>query len=273
MQLITHALVVIIVLVLASSVSYFFRNRVVRLRRLQMAKRASAPKKYLPLPPPQSAVGVAVAPLPNPYPPYHGLLRINDPLRDNSAGYHWMDDQEKMTRDTQGCHFCDETYRVSIGNQQTAFMIYCLAMETNFSNFVYQIEATLLQGTEIGIVFRQTAQHGYYYFCIRRDGTYGLLCEDRPQQRRLLLTTGRSSLIKVGLNQPNLLAVVASGSIIDLYVNQQHLTQVSDAAHEAGRLSVASATDPNSPSEASFRNLMLWTLDEAADAVQKVSLQ
>ena len=261
MQLITHAIVVIIVLALASSVTYFFRSRAVRLQRLQMAKRASAPKKYLPLPPLQSAVGVEVAPLPNPYHPYNGQLRINDPLRDNSSGYHWMDDHVKMTRETEGCHFCDETYHVSIGNQQTSYMIYCLALETNFSNFVYQIEATLLQGTEIGIVFRQTAQRGFYYFYIRRDGTYGLLCEDRPQQRRSLLTTGISSLIKTELNQHNLLAVVTNGSIIDLYVNQQHLTQLSDAVHEAGRISVASATDPNSPTEASFRNLMLWTLD------------
>lgn len=259
MQPIIHYLIVIIVLFVLPPVLYFFRNRAAR-RRLQMAKRAATVKKYRPLPPLQSAVGVAVAPLPNPYPPYSGLLRINDPLKDNSAGYHWMDDQEKMTSETEGCHFCDETYHVSIGNRQTGYMVYCLALETNFSNFVYQIEATLLQGTEIGVVFRQTAQHGHYYFYIRRDGTYGLVCAARPQ-RRLLLADGINSAIKIELNQPNVLAVVANGSTIDLYVNQQHLHQVSDVTHPSGRISVATTTDANRPSEASFRNLMLWTLD------------
>jgi hypothetical protein len=259
MLIITHYVIVFVIL---SLLPYLFYRRAVRRRRLQMAKRASAPKKYRSLPPLQSAVGVAVAPLPNPYPPYSGLLRINDPLHDNSAGYQWMDDREKMTRETEGCHFCDETYHVSIGNRQTAYMIYCLALETNFSNFVYQIEATLLQGTEIGVVFRQTAQYGYYYFYIRRDGAYGLVCAAHPQ-RRMLLAEGINSAIKIELKQPHVLAVVATGSIIDLYVNQQHLTSVNDATHPAGRISVATTTDANRPSEASFRNLMLWTLDEA----------
>jgi hypothetical protein len=263
MQSMLHYTVVILILfVILPFTSYFLRRRAERRRQLQMAKRAAGQKKYRELPPVQSAVGVAVAPLPNPYPPYSGLLRINDPLHDNSAGYQWMNDQEKMTIETEGCHFCDETYHVSIGNRQTAYMIYCLALETNFSNFVYQIEATLLQGTEIGVVFRQTAQHGHYYFYIRRDGTYGLICAARPQIRRLL-ADGLNSAIKIDLNQSNALAVVATGPIINLYVNQQHLAQVSDTTHLAGRISVATTTDANRPSEASFRNLMLWTLGEA----------
>ncbi len=261
MDLITHYLAVIAFLFVLSLLAYFFRRRAARKRRAQVAKRAAAPRKYRPLPPVQSVVGVAVEPLPNPYSPFSGTLRIKDPLRDNSAGYQWMDADEKETSETEGCHFCDGTYHVSIGNRQTAYMIYCLALETNFSNFVYQIEATLIQGAEIGVVFRQTAEHGRYYFYIRRDGTYGLVCVARPQNR--LLVDGMSSAINIELNQPNVLAVVANGPTIDLYINQQHLTQVIDTTHPAGRISTAAATDANAPSEAAFRNVMVWTLDEA----------
>jgi hypothetical protein len=258
---IAHYLVVVAILVCISYLSVYMRRRVARKRAAELAKRRAMPGKFRPLPPMQSAVGVPVENLPNPYPPYTGMLRINDSLRDNSAGYQWMDDQEKLTRETEGCHFCDQAYHVSIGNRPTPWMIYCLARETNFSNFVYQIEATLLQGTEIGVIFRQMAQSGYYYFYIRRDGTYGL--QRTLHLQRILLLDGMSSAINIELNQPNVLAVVANGPTIDLYVNQQHLTRVTDATHTAGRISTATATDANSPSEASFRNLMLWTLDEA----------
>ena len=259
---IAHFLVVVAILFGMSYLSIYLRRKAARKRAAELAKRRAAPRRFRSLPPVQTAVGVPVEHLPNPYPPYSGTLRINDPLRDNSAGYQWMDDREKLTVETEGCHFCDETYRVSIGNKPTSWMAYCLALETNFSNFVYQIEAILLQGTEIGIVFRQTAQHGRYYFYIRRDGSYGLQCAARPQSR--LLADGMSSAINIGLNQPNVLAVVANGPTIDLYVNRQHLTRVTDTTHPAGRISTGTASDANSPSEAAFRNVMVWTLDEAA---------
>ncbi|HLL80295.1 MAG TPA: hypothetical protein VKT25_12385 [Ktedonobacteraceae bacterium] len=216
-------------------------------------------RRIRPLPLVQRAVGVPVEHLPNPYPPFTGTLRIHDPLRDNSAGYQWMDDREHMSRETEGCHFCEEAYRVSIGSQPTPWMIYCLAYETNFSNFVYSVEATLLQEPEIGLVFRQTAQFGHYYFYVRRNSTYGLQCVTRRERSTLI--EGFNPYIRCELSQSNLLAVVADGPDIDLYINHQHAAHVTDATLAAGRISLSAATDAHSPCEASFRNVMLWTLD------------
>jgi hypothetical protein len=212
-----------------------------------------------PLPPVQTAVGIPVDHLPNPYPPYSGTLRINDPLRDNKAGYGWMDDSIKLTVPTEGCHFHQDAYHITTGSSPRPYMVYCLALRTNFSDFVYQIEATLLKGTEIGVVFRQTPGYRFYYFYVRCDGTYGLLWNEGKQFQRLV--DGFSSAIHIELHQPNAFAVVANGNVIDLYINQRHLTQVIDDTYRAGRIGTAVGDDARSPSEAAFRNLMLWTLD------------
>ncbi len=235
---------VLVVLIILSGLYYL---------RLQRRRRVP------PLPSVQTAAGVAVESLPNPYPPFHGTLRIHDPLQDNTAGYGWMDDSVQHTTATEGCHFCQEAYHLTTSSPPQSLMVYCLALNTNFSNFVYQIEATLFTGAEIGIVFRQTPGYRFYYFYIRRDGSYGLLWSAGTQSHRL--ADGLSSAIQIEVGQPNVLAVVANGMSIDLYVNQRHLTQVNDATYQAGRIGIAAATDAGIPNEAAFRNVMLWTLD------------
>ncbi len=267
-----HYLAVVAVLAGASYLSVYLRRKALRKKAAarRRAAAAAAPKKFRPMPLVQQAVGVAVEHLPNPYPPFSGTLRINDPLRDNSAGYQWMDENEKKTRETAGCRFCDGSYRVSMGNKPTPWYSYCLAQETNFSNFVCQVEATLLQGPEIGLVFRQTAQLGYYLFYIRRDGSYGLLNAQVKILKRVPLIDGLHPAIKIDLNETNVLAVVANGPDIDLYVNYQHVAHVTDTTHPAGRISLSAATDAHSPCEASFRNVMLWTLDESTPEASEV---
>lgn len=270
-----HVLIVIFILCFGAPAVFFrwskrVQRRIVR-TKYPDAQPPTMSRKLRPLPLVQSAVGVPVEHLPNPYPPYAGTLRINDSLKDNSAGYYWMDDRMKSSQETEGCRFCDESYHVSIGNKRTSWMCYCLAYETNFSNFVYQIEATLLQGMDIGIVFRQTVQYGYYYFHIRRNGSYELIRASRATMQYTLLDAGFSPDINIELNQPNVLAVVANGPNMDLYVNQRHLTRVIDGACPAGRISTAAATADGSPCEASFRNVMLWTLDAPDDASAKES--
>ena len=257
----TNLIIVVSILIFLSILRYtLFRGSARATLRRGGIKRIQPP----PLPPAQVAVGVAVEHRPNPYPPYSGTLRISDPLQDNRAGYGWMDDSEKSTKETKGCHFCNEAYHLPIGTQPQPHMIYCLAIRTNFSDFVYQIEATLLQGIDVGIVFRQTPGYRFYYFYIRRDGTYGLIRNTGSQS--VLLAKGSSHIIHTNLNQPNVLAVVANGANIDLYVNLHHLDSVVDDLYKAGRIGTATATAANYPGEAAFRNVMLWTLDEASTA-------
>lgn len=224
-------------------------------RRAQELARRQPP----PMPPVQTAIGVPVEHLPNLYPPYTGTLRIDDPLRDNTAGYGWMDDSIERNTENEGCHFIRDSYALTVEQKPHPSMIYCLALRTNFSDFVYEIETTIIRGSEIGVVFRQTPGFRYYYFYICRDGTYGL--ERHNRGVAAILARGQSDVINIELHQSNILGIVANGSSIDLYINQQHLETAHDTVYSAGRIGTGTRTDAVNPSEVSFKNLRLWTLD------------
>src|SRR6266704_5543585 len=72
------------------------------------------------------------------------------------------------------------------------------------------------------------------------------------------LRSGSSPAINTGLNQTNLVAVVASGSTIDLHVNNQKIDSYSDSTYSQGLIGVAAA-DVNNPTEVVFSDAKVWT--------------
>src|SRR5216683_1320259 len=149
--------------------------------------------------------------LQNPYPPFSGTLVLNDPLNNNSQGYNW--DEGAGT-----CQFSAKGYFIT-ETQQKHFQ-YCTARTTDFSNFAYQVQMIITKGNFGGIIFRSNATTGqYYYFRIGQDGSYiFLLYVDNQANHARILTGGFIPSFHIGLNQSNLVAVVARNNTIDLYV-------------------------------------------------------
>jgi len=56
----------------------------------------------------------------------------------------------------------------------------------------------------------------------------------------------------------NLIAVVAKGNSITLYVNGQNIGSVSDSTYSQGEIGVA-ADDVSNPTEVVFSNAKVWT--------------
>jgi hypothetical protein len=52
------------------------------------------------------------------------------------------------------------------------------------------------------------------------------------------LSSGLSPAVHMGLNQPNVLTVVARGSTIDLYINLVHIATVMDSSASHGQIDV-----------------------------------
>jgi D-aminopeptidase len=75
-----------------------------------------------------------------------------------------------------------------------------------------------------------------------------------------LLKSGFSAAIYTGLHNPNVLAVVAQGNMLNVYVNHQHLASVTDTTYIAGRIGTAIGSTNGSSSDGAFNNLMLWAL-------------
>ncbi len=73
------------------------------------------------------------------------------------------------------------------------------------------------------------------------------------------MTQGSSPAIKQGLNQTNLIAVVAQGTNIALYINHQLLGNVTDSTYSHGPVGLF-AVVYTQPTEVAFSNAKVWTL-------------
>jgi|SRR5579859_1304881 len=69
-----------------------------------------------------------------------------------------------------------------------------------------------------------------------------------------------SSAINTGLNQLNLLTVIARGSTFYLYVNKQYLTSVDDSASSIGAIGVFGENVSGGQVDMAFSEIQVWKL-------------
>ncbi len=194
------------------------------------------------------------APIPPqfPYAPYHGVLKLNDPLHDNSRGYNW----DLVSTSSGNCSF-DTTYNAVEIHQGQVY--YCTEKSLLVRNFVFQVEMVLISGDFGGIVFRSQGP-SHYFFRIGADGSYYLKVHvNDANGEGYAMAQGTSKAIKVGLNQKNVLAVVARGGNFDLYVNNTLVVTAQDNSYSQGVVGVFAEEGAN-PTEVAFSNAKVWAL-------------
>lgn len=190
----------------------------------------------------------------NPYPPYTGALALNDPMRDNSQGNNWTDYANNVSE----CTFSGGAYHVL--ETKSPYYADCFAGPI-FSNFAYEIHMQIIQGDCGGIIFRADARKTqFYFFRVCQDGSYALLSYvDNTNANAQTLASGSSPAINTGTGQTNVVAVVAQGSQLNLYVNQQSLGNVNDGSYSSGQIAVFAQSQGNTTEDA-FSNARVWTL-------------
>ena len=171
---------------------------------------------------------------------------INDPLSSSSRSS-WSETSKAGSK----CTFTSGAYHLnSSGNNLETL---CFSNTSNLSDFAFQVQMTITQGSSGGIAFRvDTTESNYYLFFTRRDGIYGLLRSDTNLPK--ILSYGPSSAINSGLNQPNLLTVIAHGSDLYLYINKQYVVTASDSAYRSGGIGLSGSGD------VAFSHAELWKL-------------
>lgn len=183
--------------------------------------------------------------------PYGGKLVMNDPLSDNSLGQHW----EEYTLSTNSCHFSNGSYLASIN--ATAKIGSCIALNTDFSDLAFQVKMTILDGNYGGIYIRRdNTVKADYEFSVDSFGFYIFAVRTSLNQVQTLKYGPVASFHK-GYNQSNVLAMVARGSSIDLYVNQHHLATVQNASFTHGAIGVL-AYDHDMPTLVSYNDAAVW---------------
>ncbi len=174
---------------------------------------------------------------------------LNDPLSSPSTN-NW---------DTNAnCTFKNGTYHVS--ETESGFFYDCAAKATNFTHFLFQVKMTFLQGTYGGILFRSDPVNSKYYLLRfdRSTGRYDLyVYVDKQAKNAKRLLDGTSVNFKTDLNQPNLIAVLARGKTITLYVNSLYTDSVNDGTFAGGQIGVF-AEDYRDATEISFEQAQVW---------------
>lgn len=193
---------------------------------------------------------------------HRGMLALDDPLRDDSRGYRWDVGYK--------CVYVDGTFHVSSDQQHQG--VYCTAWNTNFGNFVYEVQMTIIKGDCGGLIFRESLvapNPHQYYFRVCSSGYYSLWRYEavssesggvsfKPPARVQGEVLDRS--IHAGLKQSNLLAGIATSSGIELWANRQRLTSVPESTYKAGGFIGVNADSITQPTEVAFSNAKVWTL-------------
>src|SRR5262249_21375686 len=141
----------------------------------------------------------------------------------------------------------------------------CYAQMEDLSNFAFQVTMSFIQAsrTDVGGIFFRTGEdstgfvHGYFLDLDQYRG-YNLGVSQSPSSGKSL-ATGFNSAINAGLNQTNVLTVIAQGASLHVYVNKQLVANVSDSTFTTGAL-VLYASDVGSPADIAFSNARIWKL-------------
>jgi transcriptional regulator with XRE-family HTH domain len=170
------------------------------------------------------------------YPEYlsgNSQLSFFDPLSQES-GSQWSS-QSNNSGGT--CRFTHGAYHIS--QQLTGSLASCSAHKI-FSNFTFEVQLTITRGDCGGMVFRDDNAGHFYYFHICEDGIYAVLKYVDPIHAKYLYS-GRSSAFHTGLGQQNKIAVVANGSLMTFYVNEQQIDQEQDSSYTSGKIALIAA--------------------------------
>ena len=180
---------------------------------------------------------------------------LNDPLS--------MNDNNNWTVNElyQGsCAFTQGAIHVKVSH--VSYFHTCVAQASNFSNFAYQVQLTIIKGDAGGLTFRARDTNSNtpsrLDFGIDQAGYYSLLVLSQGNIRTVLLQRPGPE-IKAGLGQTNLLTVIAQGSNIYLYVNKHYVASISDNTSSSGAIGVFAA-DITEPTEVVFSNAQVWNL-------------
>jgi len=155
------------------------------------------------------------------------------------------------------CGFTGSAYHASAS---AGFISPCLAPAVSVSNFAFQAQMTIIKGNAGGLIFRlnfAAPSLNSYLFLIDHLGGYRLVALQN-NNNVMQLASGVSSAVNVGLNQSNLLTVIARGHNFFLYVNKQYISSAGDNTFSSGVVGVfasgANATD------VVFSNVQVWKL-------------
>jgi serine/threonine protein kinase len=154
------------------------------------------------------------------------------------------------------CQFETNTFQVSQGKPDR---FYHCDENSIYQNFTIEVKMIIVEGDCGGIVLRENSDGTQmYFFDVCADGTYALYRYGANSSSSTLTAHSTNKAINLW-GQVNVLAVVANGNNLDLYVNRQELESVSDNSLSMGNIGFA-ADDNDIATTVAFQDVMIWAL-------------
>jgi hypothetical protein len=113
------------------------------------------------------------------------------------------------------------------------------------------------KGDAGGLLFRANRNSFQFYALqVNSDGSYNLFVS-KDQSHNTNLLFGTSTAYKKG--QTNLIAIVARGSNIYIYINKQYTGSINDGTYASGQIGVL-VDDHTNPTDVAYSDAQVWTL-------------
>ena len=178
-----------------------------------------------------------------------GTPVINDPL-DVQQGSSWL----QIVTSHFSCAFSGGAYHIRF--QEQMGNADCVAFNSLFNNLAFQVQVKIIAGAAGGLLFRFSNTDAYLFYIDSHATFYLLVIKNKVPS---FLTDGSNAAINSGLNQPNLLTVVAQGNHIYLYVNKQPVAHVTNGVIGSGQVALF-AGNTSGPTDVAFNNAQVWAL-------------
>jgi hypothetical protein len=188
--------------------------------------------------------------------PFSTNLVLNDPLKDSSgvAKYGWDTDG--------GCAFADGAYEAT--ESKTNFILPCAAENPTFSNFTFEIQMAIKtggNGANGGVFFRANmSSDALYVLFLDTEGKYELDTRANSSgSSTITLKSGQVSNFATGFFQVHTIGIVANGSQITVYIDQNQVAQTTNTTYTSGQIGVISEYGSSSTTVA-YTNAKVWQL-------------
>jgi hypothetical protein len=130
-----------------------------------------------------------------------------------------------------------------------------------FSDFLLEVDAWQRSGStesSYGILFRMQDNQQFYRFEVTGTGLFMVERHNADGSwTRLVPEWTPTEALNKGLNVPNRLKVIATGSELAFYVNDILLTQVTDDLYQSGTIGLDAGTFSGGSVQVSFDNLRI----------------
>ena len=158
------------------------------------------------------------------------------------------------------CVFQGEFYTITTTTFQT-----CMAENSNFKDFVYEVKMSITTGVAGGLIFRSgTLSGNSYRFSLKNTGAYTLFlcntCMKSDASDAKILISGNAPVSPLPNGASTALTVIARGSSIYLYINKTYVTQVQNPSFSAGQIGLYAATAGGPSTTVQFSDLKVVTL-------------